>query len=78
MEFIGYLVDGGTTALLIFLLYTERVARRQESEEFRKFSMRMIEFVAELSANRHKTQEETRNVMPPRDQNASDYFEDRK
>jgi hypothetical protein len=77
LDLVAYLVDGGTTALLIWLLYTERQARAAESDEFRKFSMRMIEYVAEITANRHKDDNETRNVMRPPDAPTSEeYFKD--
>lgn len=76
MQLVAYIVDGGTTALLIYLLYTERVARQRDSDAFRRFSMRMIEYVAEIVANRHKPDGETRNVMRP-DVSADDYFKDK-
>jgi len=76
MELVAYIVDGGTTAMLVYLLYTERVARQRDSDAFRRFSMRMIEYVAEIVANRHKEDGETRNVMRP-DVSGDDYFKDK-
>lgn len=73
LDIIAYVVDGGTTALLIWLLYTERTARQSESKAFREFTMRMIEYVAEITANRNKADNDTRNLMrPPLDKD--EYF----